>query len=170
MSFADSPSLELERQPRSEYFVTAIVLLIALVVPWLLPLQLTLRGTLVALVIGLATATCWWNGLIGPRRIARATWDNEGRWWLFGTDGGRSIAELDADTRVLPGLIWLHWRSERGARHMLLWRGAMSPAVGRQLAARLRLQNMSAADSRAQRKLTEVGEARVHSRATAPGP
>ena len=170
MSFADSPSLELERQARSEYVVTVAALTIAIGIPWLLPIGLItsmIFAATAAAIIGIAS---WWSGLIGTRRrVVRALWDSEGRWWLTGSTGERWIAECDASTRVLPGFFWLHWRSVHGAHHMLLWRGSMSTAHARQLAARLRLQTIGAPDRLESDKIRVGADVPAQARAVTPG-
>jgi len=145
MSFADSPSLELERQPRSEYAVALVALAIASIIPWLLPFTAGASGVFTMFAATLVASCSWWAGLIGERRrIVRAIWESDGSWWLIDTKGIRWAAVLAAETRVLPSMIWLHWRSIRGTRQMLLRRRGMPEVTGRRLAARLRLENAPA--------------------------
>jgi len=146
MWFADFQSLEIDRQPASERIVASIALLVAACVPWLL--SPSVPRLLVAIAVcGVVYLACGFAGLIGTRRrVAKAIWDSDGRWWLVDAANLRYPATLASSSTVFPHFIWLHWQSPRGARHLFLWRSTRSRRFQaddwRRLVARLRLRGV----------------------------
>jgi hypothetical protein len=142
---AASPSLEIERRPFGEQLVAVGCCVAGSIVPWLLPLT-TLQSSLFTVVaIAVVCVTVWRAGFVGARyRVVKAVWDHDGQWWLIDASGLRQRYVLSSAARVTPPLIWLHWRGDRGARQMLLFRWTLSRRTKseewRRLAVRLRLE------------------------------
>lgn len=139
MSSVGCPSLELERQGRPGLAVTSSALAVAIIVPWLVPLAWPMQTTTAVIAAIVILAGCWRAGLIGKRGIRGATWDSDGNWWLTAHDGVRIVGALSGGSRLMPGVVWLSWRSERGLFRLLLLRAAIDPTTDRRLAVRLRL-------------------------------
>lgn len=166
MSSAGFPSLELERQGRPGLVVTLSALAVAIVIPWFVPMAWLFQSAAAIIACAVIFAGCQRVGLIGRHGIAGATWDSEGNWWLTLHDGNRVAGELSGGSRLMPGLVWLSWRSERGPFGLLLWRADIDSTTNRRLAVRLRLYRAALSfqpDSR-------VGGRLGYSSITDPGP
>jgi hypothetical protein len=146
MSSPGSPTLIIETPVRrTAAATTALTLGAGALAPWLLdPLSLPTAAVLSALapvILWLGFLQAGWRG---RQQIARVSWTAEGRWLLTLVSGGVVEAELDGDTRVASGLIWLRWRSASGGgaarRTLFLSRLDLAPADLRRLIARLRLE------------------------------
>jgi hypothetical protein len=89
----------------------------------------------------------WRAGWLGVRhRIFTVCWHADGRWLLADRCGSTFPGQLSAQTRVLPGGVWLRWRTgPRQRRSMLLTAGDLPAGQLRALAVRLRIEALERA-------------------------
>lgn len=147
MSSRNSPTLTLDvRTRRAErraawlalVAAACAVALLGAVPAWT---QLLAAGGVAAIAWG-----TWRAGWIGSRhRIAAVCWHADGR-WLLADRQNAFPGELSADTRVLPGAVWLCWKTGAGRRRsMLLAFGDLPAGQLRALAVRLRIEALERA-------------------------
>lgn len=148
MSSPGSPRLDIQvRERRAERWIAGGSCVLALLVPWLIvPAE---RSLLLALIASLGAAgvvaagfyrAAWW---LGPRRIERVIWDQEGYWFLTDASGRTREVQLAGDTRLGPGCIWLHWQTRR-PHSVLLMQGDVPADQLRRLSVRLRIDRRRA--------------------------
>jgi hypothetical protein len=155
MSFADSQFLEISCRTRLPQFIASGVIAICVLTPWMLSsLDLTLKCSLTISALGIGAALCRREGLIGNPRLVAAALQSEGEWQLTEAGGRRMAGTLDAQSRVLPMLVFLRWRTEFGARQVILCGRSVRSDPMRRLSVRLRLGRLQGDEFDGRRKGT----------------
>jgi hypothetical protein len=144
MSLRGSPTLQLDVSARLLEPWAAVAMISAAVTMPLLMSDISgffavVWGCVSACAVGWGLTRHGWIG--GTRRIKRVTWQADGQWVL--TDGADHSfpVNLDPNTRMVGGLLWLRWRAPGSSRafFMLIGPRDLPQADFRRLTVRLSL-------------------------------
>jgi hypothetical protein len=145
MSSTASPAIDLDCSPGPLHrAVSAAVLLMLLLVsssmllgPSAAPLTLFV-GSISLAAVATGLSRFGWIGWRCP--VRRATWTSTGLWYVAAADGHRYEAILQPYSRILPMMLWLHWRSGPLHFQALLFGADLSPDVRRRIRARIKFE------------------------------
>ncbi len=145
MSSTASPVIDLDCSPHRLHRGVSAAVLVILVLLCLSMMAgpFAPAPTLAVGSIGLAVVAMGLlsRGWIGARcLVRRATWTSTGLWYVVAADGRRYEAILQPHSRILPMVLWLHWRSGPLRFQAFLFGADLSPDVRRRIRGRIRFE------------------------------
>jgi hypothetical protein len=150
MSSTASPVIDLDcSQRRLQRRVSAAVLVVLALLFLSMtpgPLKPALMLLLCSVSLAVVVVGLWSCGWIGSRcPVRRVTWTSTGLWYLVAEDDRRYEAILQPHSRILPMVLWLHWRSGPLRFQTFLFGADLPPDVRRRLRARIRFESAAPA-------------------------
>jgi hypothetical protein len=143
MSFIASPPIDIDCRHRTPHRFLGLAAL-GIGTCGVIALLCISRFALGALAAGggvLITIGLYRHGWLRHRDgLENVTWTSLGEWVLTDSSGKRQVAQLRADSRILPGLILLRWSHRAGQSELYLFDMSLPPGVARRLRARLHLE------------------------------
>jgi hypothetical protein len=145
MSSTASPVIDLDCSPGPLHRTTSAAVVVILVLAWSSMMRGPFAPALTLFVGGVSLAVVaiglLSRGWIGSRcPVRRATWTSTGLWYVIAADGRTYEAILQPYSRILPMMLWLHWRSGPLRFQAFLFGADLPPDVRRRIRARIRFE------------------------------